>query len=194
MILIIDNYDSFTYNLVQYVGEINKAEDNIKVIRNDFISAQEALQLKPSRIIISPGPCTPTEAGESMEIVRASLGKIPLLGVCLGHQAIAQALGGKIIRSKIPFHGKKSLIFHENTPIFKNIENPFSAGRYHSLTVEEESLPSCLKVTARTEDKEIMALQHQEFPYLLGVQFHPESILTRLGKDILNNFISVDMP
>lgn len=185
MILFIDNYDSFTFSLVQYFGELG---GNIEVYRNDKITLLDIELKKPEYIIISPGPCTPFEAGISLEVIKYFAGKIPILGVCLGHQAIAQAFGGQIIKAKTLMHGKTSDIYHDRKTIFNNIPSPFKATRYHSLSVKEDGLPSCLEITARTSDGEIMALRHKEYP-IEGVQFHPESILTEYGKEIIKNFL-----
>lgn len=185
MLLVIDNYDSFAYNLVQYLGELGA---NIKVFRNDKITISEIKKLKPSYIVISPGPCTPNEAGVSMEIVQKLGDGVPILGVCLGHQAIAQALGGRVIRGRVPVHGKTAQIYHDGKTIYEGVKNPFIATRYHSLVVEEGSLPSCLEISAETKDGVVMGIRHKEFP-LEGVQFHPESILTTEGKKILKNFL-----
>jgi anthranilate synthase/aminodeoxychorismate synthase-like glutamine amidotransferase len=187
MILVIDNYDSFTYNLVQYLGELGEV---MEVFRNDEITVQEAQKLNPTHVVISPGPCTPSKAGVSKEIIKHFTDKIPILGVCLGHQAIGEVFGGKVIRAPFPVHGKVSRIHHDGKSIFKNLKNPFGATRYHSLIVEKESLPKCLNVSALTEDGLIMGLRHAEFQ-VEGVQFHPESILTGEGKKLLKNFISV---
>ena len=187
MILMIDNYDSFTYNLVQYLGEMGQ---ELKVFRNDAITLEQIEKLKPSRIVVSPGPGSPKDAGISKAVVRHFGQKIPVLGVCLGHQCIGEVFGGKVIGAKHLMHGKTSKIFHDGKAIFKNIDNPFVATRYHSLIVERKSLPKDLLVTAETEEKEIMGLQHQKFP-IYGVQFHPESILTPSGKDILRNFLNL---
>ena len=189
MILMIDNYDSFTYNLVQYLGELG---ENLKVFRNDKITLKKIKALRPERIVISPGPGTPTEAGISKELIREFAAKVPVLGVCLGHQCIGEVYGGKVIPAKRLMHGKTSLIYHNSKGIFKNIPNPFEATRYHSLLVEKKSLPACLEITAWTKEGEIMGLQHKEYP-LFGVQFHPESILTKAGKDILRNFLKVKL-
>ena len=186
MILIIDNYDSFTYNLVQYLGELGP---DIKVYRNDALSVTEIDRLQPDRIVISPGPCTPNEAGISMEVVKTCAGKMPILGVCLGHQSIAQAFGGTIVRAGRVMHGKTSSIHHDGRTIYENINSPFTATRYHSLIVEEASLPDCLEISARTQDGIIMGVRHKKYS-VEGVQFHPESILTEIGKDLLRNFIS----
>ncbi|MDD4900108.1 MAG: aminodeoxychorismate/anthranilate synthase component II [Candidatus Omnitrophica bacterium] len=187
MILMIDNYDSFTYNLVQYLGELGV---KVKVFRNDKISIAAIKKLSPEKIVISPGPGRPENAGISCEVIRQFAGKIPILGVCLGHQAIGFTYGGKIIIAKKLMHGKTSLIYHNKKEIFRYIPNPFEATRYHSLLVERKSLPACLEVTAWTKEKEIMGLKHKKFP-LWGVQFHPESILTKSGKDILRNFLEL---
>ena len=189
MILMIDNYDSFTYNLVQYLGELG---ENLKVFRNDKITLKKIKALRPERIVISPGPGTPAEAGISKELIREFAAKVPVLGVCLGHQCIGEVYGGKVIPAKRLMHGKTSLIYHNSKGIFKNIPNPFEATRYHSLLVEKKSLPACLEITAWTKEGEIMGLQHKEYP-LFGVQFHPESILTKAGKDILRNFLKVKL-
>ncbi|MFA6350545.1 MAG: aminodeoxychorismate/anthranilate synthase component II [Candidatus Omnitrophota bacterium] len=187
MILMIDNYDSFTYNLVQYFGELG---EDIKVFRNDKISLKKIKQLKPKRIVISPGPGRPEDAGISCDVIREFSGKIPILGVCLGHQAIGLVFGGRITNAIRLMHGKTSMIYHNGKEIFKGIPNPFEATRYHSLLVEKKSLPKCFEVTAWTNRSEIMGLKHKDYP-LWGVQFHPESILTRSGKDILANFIKI---
>lgn len=185
MILIIDNYDSFTYNLVQYFGELGK---EIAVYRNDQITVMDIESKNPKYIIISPGPCTPYEAGISLEVIAKFSGRVPILGVCLGHQAIAQAFGGLVKRADRLMHGKTSAIYHDQKTIFKDIPIPFKATRYHSLIVDDESLPSCIEVSARTLEGEIMAIRHKEYP-VEGVQFHPEAILTEYGKEILNNFL-----
>jgi anthranilate synthase/aminodeoxychorismate synthase-like glutamine amidotransferase len=190
MILIIDNYDSFIYNIARYVSELGYTP---QVFRNDAITVSDIAQLSPQAIIISPGPCTPLEAGISIELVQTLGSTIPILGICLGHQAIAQAYGGKIVRSNQPVHGKCSLIHHHAQTIFKGMENPMQVGRYHSLAVEESSLPKDLSVTARTELGEIMAIQHQIHP-VFGVQFHPESILTPHGKQLLSHFLQLSSP
>ncbi len=187
MLLVIDNYDSFTFNLVQYLGELGVEQ---KVVRNDQISVQEALDLDPDRVLLSPGPCSPNEAGVSLELVEAFAGKKPLLGVCLGHQCIGQAFGGRIVRAERLMHGKTSPIHHHGGGLFKNLPNPFDATRYHSLLIERESCPEVLKITAETAEKEIMAVQHRELP-VWGVQFHPESLATRHGKKLLKNFLSL---
>ncbi len=185
MIMVIDNYDSFTYNLVQYLGEMG--EETV-VFRNDKITLQEIERLGPERIVISPGPGTPREAGISVDVIKEFSGKIPILGVCLGHQCIGVAFGGKVVRAERIMHGKTSLIHHDGKTIFSGILNPFEATRYHSLLVEKDAVPACLEVSARTEEDEIMGLRHTELS-VEGVQFHPESILTRPGKDILKNFV-----
>lgn len=183
----IDNYDSFTYNLVQYFGEL-KAE--LRVVRNDELTVEKIKRLGPARIVISPGPGRPEDAGVSVEIIKQLSPKIPILGVCLGHQAIGAAFGGKIVSAKKLMHGKTSPIYHDKNGLFKSIPNPFEATRYHSLVIEKKTLPKCLETIAWTKDKEIMGVQHKTFP-LWGVQFHPESILTKYGKDILKNFLSL---
>lgn len=187
MLLIIDNYDSFTYNLVQYFGELG-AELLIK--RNDEISPEQIRKLKPSRICISPGPCTPKEAGISNDVIREFGPTTPLLGVCLGHQCIGHVFGGNVVRADRLMHGKTSPIEHSNRGIFKGLPNPFEATRYHSLIVKRESFPKSLEITAQTAEQEIMGLQHREFP-IYGVQFHPESILTLEGKRLLQNFLTL---
>ncbi len=183
----IDNYDSFTYNLVQYLGELG---EDIRVFRNDKITLDEIGRLDPERIVISPGPCTPNEAGVSVDAIRHFAGRIPILGVCLGHQAIGAAFGGRIIRAGRLMHGKTSLIHHDGKTIFKGLDNPFEATRYHSLLIERESLPECLEITAWTDIGEIMGVRHKEH-LLEGVQFHPESILTAVGKELLRNFLNL---
>ncbi|OHE57692.1 MAG: anthranilate/aminodeoxychorismate synthase component II [Thermodesulfovibrio sp. RBG_19FT_COMBO_42_12] len=185
MLLMIDNYDSFTYNLVQHLGEIG---EDIKVFRNDKITIHEIERLKPERIVISPGPCTPKEAGISVELIKHFSGKIPILGVCLGHQSIGAAFGGDIIRAPRLMHGKTSMIYHDGKTIFEGLSNPFEATRYHSLVIKKETLPDCLEITAWTDIGEIMGVRHKEF-IIEGVQFHPESILTKVGKDLLRNFV-----
>jgi len=187
MIIVIDNYDSFTYNLVQYLGELG---EELKVFRNDKITVKEIEKLKPNKIVISPGPGTPKDAGISIEVIKQFAGKLPILGVCLGHQAIAEAFGGKIIRADRLMHGKTSEIQHDNKGVFKGLANPFTATRYHSLLVEKKSLPNCFELSAWTNEGEIMGLRHKEFK-LEGVQFHPESILTESGKSLLQNFLSL---
>ncbi len=187
MLLMIDNYDSFTYNIVQYFGELG---EEVQVYRNDRISLEEIERLAPRRLVVSPGPCSPEEAGISVAAIRHFAGKIPLLGVCLGHQSIGAAFGGKVVRSATLMHGKTSPIHHDGRELFAGLPNPFNATRYHSLIVERETLPSCLEVTAWVEEGEIMGLRHRELP-LWGVQFHPESILTEGGMDILRNFLEM---
>jgi len=190
MLLMIDNYDSFTYNLVQYFGELGA---DVEVVRNDQISIADIEKLNPQQLVISPGPCTPNEAGISVEAIKYFTGKKPILGVCLGHQSIGQAFGGKIIHAKQIMHGKTSMIHHANKGVFKDLNNPFEATRYHSLVIEQSSLPECLEVTAWTENAdgsldEIMGIQHKAYP-IQGIQFHPESILTEHGHDMLRNFL-----
>jgi len=186
MLLMIDNYDSFTYNLVQYLGELG---EEVRVYRNDQITLEEIAALAPDRIVISPGPCTPNEAGVSVEIIEKLGGVIPILGVCLGHQSIGQAYGGRIVRARQLMHGKTSMIHHNNEGVFHGLPSPFEATRYHSLVIERETLPACLEVTAWTEeDDEIMGVRHREFA-VEGVQFHPESILTQHGHALLANFL-----
>ncbi len=185
MLLMIDNYDSFTYNLVQYFGELG---EDVHTYRNDEITLEKIAALKPDRICISPGPCTPNEAGVSVPLLQNFAGKLPILGVCLGHQSIGAAFGGKIIRAQQVMHGKTSTIHHTGTGVFKNIPNPYTVIRYHSLAIERASLPDCLEVTAWTEDGEIMAVRHKEFA-IEGVQFHPESILSEHGHALLKNFL-----
>jgi para-aminobenzoate synthetase component 2 len=189
MILMIDNYDSFTYNLVQYLGELGA---EVIVFRNDRITIPEIERLAPERIVISPGPCTPREAGISIEVIKHFAGKVPILGVCLGHQAIGAAFGGRIVRAKNLMHGKTSMIYHDGKTIFEGIPNPFEATRYHSLVIEKESLPQELIITAWTEDGEIMGVRHKRY-VIEGVQFHPESILTKHGHDILRNFLRLKL-
>lgn len=191
MLVVIDNYDSFTYNLVQYLGELGMES---QVYRNDEISVSDIRQNNPQAVILSPGPCTPNEAGISMEVTKTIAQDIPVLGVCLGMQSIAQAYGGRVVRAKEVMHGKQTNIYHNNSPLFTGILSPFPAARYHSLVVESSSLPECFTVTAWTEEddnkEEIMAIEHNELP-LVGVQFHPESILTAEGKPLLKNFIDL---
>ncbi|MBI3609096.1 MAG: aminodeoxychorismate/anthranilate synthase component II [Nitrospirae bacterium] len=187
MLLMIDNYDSFTYNLVQYFGEMDQ---DVRVYRNDQITLDEIAELRPDRIVISPGPCTPKEAGISIELIKRFSGKLPILGVCLGHQAIGEAFGGDVVRAARLMHGKTSMIHHDGKTIFKGIPNPFEATRYHSLIVKRETLPLVLTVTAETQEGEIMGLRHADYP-VEGVQFHPESILTRVGMDLLKNFLKM---
>lgn len=185
MILMIDNYDSFTYNLVQYLGELGQ---DPRVARNDKITLSRIRLMRPEKIVISPGPGYPKDAGISMDVIREFGGRIPILGVCLGHQCIGEALGGRIVRARRLMHGKTSKIYHNGKDIFKGIPNPFDATRYHSLIVERKTLPSCLEVTAETSAKEIMGLKHKKYP-IWGVQFHPESILTESGIKLLANFL-----
>ncbi|KZZ86549.1 aminodeoxychorismate/anthranilate synthase component II [Bacillus sp. SJS] len=185
MILMIDNYDSFTYNLVQYLGELG---EELMVRRNDEITIQEIRELNPEFLMISPGPCSPNEAGISLEAIREFAGEIPIFGVCLGHQSIAQVFGGDVVRAERLMHGKVSEIQHDGQTIFSGIETPFLATRYHSLIVKNETLPDCFIVSAKTEQNEIMAIRHKELP-IEGVQFHPESIMTSAGKKLLKNFI-----
>ncbi len=193
MLLMIDNYDSFTYNLVQYFGELG---EEILVYRNDKISIAEIEALAPERIVVSPGPCTPNEAGLSLELIEHFKGKLPLLGVCLGHQSIGQAFGGRIVHAKEIMHGKTSEIYHNNSDVFAGLDNPFTATRYHSLVIEQETLPDCLEVTAWTQTEEgnvdeLMGVRHKEYA-ISGVQFHPESILTSYGHELLKNFLEID--
>ncbi len=190
MLLMIDNYDSFTYNVVQYLGELGQ---QVKVVRNDELSVDEVAALAPERIVISPGPCTPDEAGISVPVIKAFAGKIPLLGICLGHQSIGQAFGGKVVRARQVMHGKTSPVYHRGDSVFAGLPSPFVATRYHSLVVEWDSLPDCLEVTAWTQNEdgspaEIMGLRHKTLS-VEGVQFHPESILTEHGHDLLRNFL-----
>ena len=188
MLLVIDNYDSFTYNLVQYLGELKQ---DVRVVRNDEIPAAAIADLAPTHIVISPGPCTPNEAGISLETIKMYAGKIPILGVCLGHQSIGQAFGGKVVRAAKVMHGKTSRIHHDGKGAFTGLANPFQATRYHSLIIERASFPDCLEITAKTADDEggeIMAVRHKTLA-VEGVQFHPESFLTEGGKDLLRNFI-----
>ena len=187
MLLMIDNYDSFTYNLVQYFQELGEP---VRVFRNDAITVPEIRKLAPARLVISPGPCTPKEAGISVTAIREFAGKVPILGVCLGHQAIAEAFGGRVIRAKRVMHGKTSPIHHDNRTVFQGLPNPFEATRYHSLLVDEKSLPNFLEVSAWTGEREIMGLRHPRMK-IEGVQFHPESILTTAGKDLLRNFLKL---
>jgi anthranilate synthase/aminodeoxychorismate synthase-like glutamine amidotransferase len=187
VVLVIDNYDSFTYNLVQYLGELGQ---ELKVVRNDAMTVDQIAALKPERIVISPGPCTPKEAGISVDTIKRLAGSIPILGVCLGHQSIGEAFGGEVVRAERLMHGKTSMIRHDQRTIFRNLPNPFEATRYHSLIVRRETLPSCLEISAETAEGEIMGLRHRTLP-VEGVQFHPESILTRPGKDLLRNFLSL---
>ncbi len=185
MIVMIDNYDSFTYNLVQYLGELGA---RVQVFRNDEIPVEDIENLSPSHIVISPGPCTPNEAGITLELIQRFAGHVPLLGVCLGHQAIGQAFGGKVVRAKRVMHGKVSSIRHDGAGVFSGVPDGFIATRYHSLVVERETLPACLAVSAQSEDSEIMGLRHRELP-VEGVQFHPEALLTEHGHTMLQNFL-----
>ena len=189
MLLVIDNYDSFTYNLVQYFGELGAV---IEIRRNDEISIEEIKALRPEKICISPGPCTPNEAGISCDVVKEFGPSIPLLGVCLGHQSIGQVFGGEIVRAEKLMHGKTSMIEHNGKGLFEDVPNPFEATRYHSLLIKKDSLPDCLEITAeaKTENKEIMGIRHKEFP-IHGLQFHPEAILTGNGKKLLSNFLKI---
>jgi anthranilate synthase/aminodeoxychorismate synthase-like glutamine amidotransferase len=187
MLLVIDNYDSFTYNLVQYLGELGQ---EVRVVRNDAITVDDIAGLKPDRIVISPGPCTPKEAGVSVATITRMAGIVPILGVCLGHQSIGEAFGGEVVRAERLMHGKTSMIRHDGRTIFRDLPNPFEATRYHSLIVRRSTLPACLEVSAETAEGEIMGLRHRTLP-VEGVQFHPESILTRPGMDLLRNFLSL---
>jgi anthranilate synthase component 2 len=194
MLLMLDNYDSFTYNLVQYFGELGQ---QVEVVRNDALDVAGIAALRPAHIVISPGPCTPDQAGVSLELLSKLSGQVPILGVCLGHQSIGQAFGGKVVRAKTIMHGKTSQVHHEGKGVFAGLPSPFEATRYHSLVVEKESLPDCLEVTAWTLDAqggfdEIMGLRHKSLP-VEGVQFHPESILTQHGHDLLRNFLAQDV-
>ena len=187
MVLIIDNYDSFTYNLAQYLGELGA---DVEVFRNDAVTIGVMEKMYPDKIVISPGPCTPKEAGISVEVIKYFAGKKPILGVCLGHQAIAAAFGGNIVRAKKLMHGKTSMIVHDGKKIFRNMVNPFEATRYHSLAVERESLPECLEISAWAEDdNEIMGIRHKDYE-VMGIQFHPESILSVTGKELLKNYLA----
>ncbi|HET9866056.1 MAG TPA: aminodeoxychorismate/anthranilate synthase component II [Nitrospira sp.] len=187
MLLMIDNYDSFTYNLVQYLGELG---EDVQVYHNDKISIEQIESLKPARIVVSPGPCTPNEAGVSIETMRHFAGRVPLLGVCLGHQSLAVAFGGEVVRAERLMHGKTSPIRHDGRTIFRHLPNPFDATRYHSLIVNRSSLPSCFEISAETAEGEIMGMRHRSLG-VEGVQFHPESILTAAGKDLLRNFLKL---
>lgn len=186
-LLVIDNYDSFTYNLVQYFEILGCS---VAVRRNDEITVEDVERSKPSAVVISPGPCSPKEAGISVDVIRRFYNEIPILGVCLGHQAIGYAFGAKIVRAKNLMHGKTSIIYHTSEGIFKGIKNPFVAVRYHSLVIDRESFPSVLKITAESDDGEIMGIEHREYP-VFGVQFHPESVLSEAGMDILRNFLEI---
>jgi anthranilate synthase/aminodeoxychorismate synthase-like glutamine amidotransferase len=187
MILVIDNYDSFTFNLVQYLGELGA---EMQVFRNDKITVADAVALKPEKVLVSPGPCTPKEAGVSCDIIREFGPRLPVLGVCLGHQSIGDVYGGRVVRADRLMHGKTSPMLHEGKSVFKGLPSPFDATRYHSLIIERETLPDCLEITAWTEENEIMGVQHREHP-VHGVQFHPESILTVEGKKLLQNFLDL---
>jgi anthranilate synthase/aminodeoxychorismate synthase-like glutamine amidotransferase len=193
VIFVLDNYDSFTYNLVQYIGELGVQDDNgefhVEVRRNDQVTVAEVASMHPEKIVVSPGPCTPREAGISVDLIRHFAGKVPVLGVCLGHQAIGAVFGGSVVRATVPMHGKTSTIEHDGRGVFAGIDGPFTASRYHSLVVADEGLPADLEVTARTrEDRTIMGLRHVRWP-IHGVQFHPESILTAEGRHLLRNFL-----
>ncbi len=187
MILVLDNYDSFTFNLVQYLGELGA---ELQVVRNDKITVEAALALKPEKVLISPGPCSPKEAGISCDLIRACAPLMPVFGVCLGHQSIGDVFGGNVVRAERLMHGKTSPIHHDGTSVFKGLSDPFDATRYHSLIVERSSLPDALRITAWTEEGEIMGVEHKELP-VHGVQFHPESILTVEGKQLLQNFLDL---
>lgn len=187
MLLMIDNYDSFTYNLVQYLGEMG---EEVRVFRNDALTCSQIAALQPEALLLSPGPCTPDEAGICLEAVRFFQGRIPILGVCLGHQVIGQAFGGEVVRAERLMHGKTSLVYHDGRTIYKGLPNPFTATRYHSLILKRETLPACLEISAQTERGEIMGVRHREF-LIEGVQFHPESILTEGGKALLRNFLNI---
>lgn len=187
MLLMIDNYDSFTYNLVQYFSELGT---EVEVWRNDCITVDEIAARQPERLVVSPGPCTPDDAGISIAAIKAFAGKIPIFGVCLGHQSIVQSFGGRIVRAENLMHGKTSLMHHDGSDLFKSLPNPFVATRYHSLIAERESFPDCLEITAWTDEDEIMAVAHRDLP-VWGVQFHPESILTTDGKQLLQNFLEL---
>jgi anthranilate synthase/aminodeoxychorismate synthase-like glutamine amidotransferase len=190
MLLLIDNYDSFTYNLAQYLGELG---EDVRVVRNDALSVDEVGRMAPARIVISPGPCTPNEAGISLDTIRSYAGKIPILGVCLGHQSIGQAFGGRIVGARTIMHGKVSKVFHDEHGLFAGVSNPFEATRYHSLVIEPQTVPDVLEITAKTWDDEIMGVRHKRWAtgrnVVEGVQFHPESIMTPAGKTLLANFL-----
>jgi anthranilate synthase/aminodeoxychorismate synthase-like glutamine amidotransferase len=192
MLLLIDNYDSFTYNLAQYLGELG---EDVRVVRNDAIGVADIERLAPARIVISPGPCTPNEAGISLDVIRSFAGKIPLLGVCLGHQAMGQAFGGRVVGAQTIMHGKVSKVFHDEQGLFRGLPNPFEATRYHSLVIERATIPDSLEITAKTWDDEIMGVRHRRWAggraVVEGVQFHPESIMTPSGKQILANFLEM---
>lgn len=187
MLLMLDNYDSFTYNLVQYFGELS---EEVKVLRNDQTTVEEIAALAPTRICVSPGPCSPAEAGISIELIRHFAGKLPILGVCLGHQAIGAAYGGDIVRAQQIMHGKVSSITHRGTDVFKGLPSPFTVTRYHSLAIDRNTLPECLEITAETDDGEIMGVRHKTLP-VYGVQFHPESVLSEHGHALLKNFLDI---
>lgn len=187
MLILIDNYDSFTYNLYQYLSELG---EQVIVYRNDKVTVEEVERLQPDRVVISPGPCTPNEAGISMALIKHMAGRVPVLGVCLGHQALGQVFGGKVVRAGRLMHGKTSPIYHDGKGLFAGLPNPFEAVRYHSLLVEKESLPDCLEITAESDQGEIMGLRHREY-VVEGIQFHPESIMTAVGKDLLRNFLQM---
>jgi anthranilate synthase/aminodeoxychorismate synthase-like glutamine amidotransferase len=187
MVLVIDNYDSFTYNLVQYLGELGA---EVQVVRNDALTVEEVLRLALERIVLSPGPCTPNEAGICVPLIRAAAGKIPILGVCLGHQAIGAAFGGEIVRALRPMHGKTSLVHHTGVGVFRGLPNPLRVIRYHSLVIRRESLPAELEITAETDEGEIMGVRHRHHP-IEGVQFHPESIMSEAGMELLQNFLEL---
>jgi para-aminobenzoate synthetase component 2 len=190
MVLVIDNYDSFTYNLAQYLGELGWEP---VVYRNDKLSLDEIESLSPSHIIISPGPCTPLEAGISNDVIWRFSGRIPILGVCLGHQCIGYVFGGQVVRASVPTHGKSSMVYHDGKTIYRNLSNPFEAGRYHSLVVKKETLPSALALAAWTDDGVVMGVRHRDY-VVEGVQFHPESIMTEVGHDVLRNFLAFAQP
>jgi anthranilate synthase/aminodeoxychorismate synthase-like glutamine amidotransferase len=190
MLLMIDNYDSFTYNLVQYLGEMG---EDLRVFRNDAVTIEEVRALRPDRVLISPGPCTPSQAGISVPLIRSLAGEVPILGVCLGHQAIGEAFGGEIVRAQRLMHGKTSPIYHRGEGVFRGLPSPFQATRYHSLIVRRETLPACLEVTAESDTGEIMGVRHRRLP-VEGVQFHPESVLTEHGKALLANFLETGAP
>lgn len=187
MIVMIDNYDSFTYNLVQYLGELGA---ELQIFRNDKITVPQLESIRPAQIVVSPGPCTPLEAGISNDVIRSFAGKCPILGVCLGHQCVSHVFGGEVVRAGRLMHGKTSMIHHNGEDVFEGLQNPFEATRYHSLILSNESVPDCLEVTARTDQDEIMGVRHRDYP-IWGVQFHPESILTVEGKKLLGNFLRI---
>ncbi len=194
MILMIDNFDSFTYNIVQYLGELVKDPDSIKVVRNNQISIGQIEKMNPDHIVVSPGPCTPHEAGVSTGVFERFAPKVPILGVCLGHQCLGAAFGGNIVRAERLMHGKTSLIHHDGKRIYEGLSNPFVATRYHSLLIERKSCPKILEITSKTKEGEIMGVRHKKYPWVEGVQFHPESILTVEGKKILKNFLKTKKP